>query len=117
MIGSLGNPRVAGSAESEPSPTSDKGNLADGPATATVPAHLKDLAEAAREYAKASSSENTRRAYASDWRHYTGWTRRHGLSALPPNAEVIRLYIAACASGAMTGKPGSVATIERRLSR
>ena len=37
--------------------------------------------------------------------------------ALPPDPQVIGLYIAACASGASTGrKPSSVATIERRLS-
>jgi integrase len=81
-----------------------------------LPARLEGLAETARDYAKASSSENTRKAYASDWRHYTGWARRHGLPALPPDPQVIGLYVAACASGAMTGRPSSVATIERRLS-
>jgi len=81
-----------------------------------LPTRLESLAEAARDYAKASSSENTRKAYASDWRHYIGWARRHGLPALPPDPQVIGLYIAACASGALTGKPGSVRTIERRLS-
>jgi integrase len=84
--------------------------------TSTLPAHLEGLAETARDYAKASSSQNTRRAYASDWRHYTGWARRNGLAALPPDPQVVGLYIAACASGAMTGKPSSVATIERRIS-
>jgi integrase len=78
--------------------------------------HLENLAETARDYAKASSSENTQKAYASDWRHYSGWARRHGLPALPPDAQTIGLYIAACASGATSGKPASVATIERRLS-
>ena len=81
-----------------------------------LPAPLETLAEAAREYAKASSSENTQKAYASDWRHFSGWARRHVLPALPPDPQVIGLYIAACASGALTGKPSSVATIERRLS-
>jgi len=81
-----------------------------------LPHHLEDLAETARDYAKAAASENTRRAYASDWRHYTGWARRHGLPALPPDAQTIGLYIAACASGATSGKPASVATLERRLS-
>jgi len=85
-------------------------------ATVSLHGRLEGLAETARDYAKASSSENTRKAYASDWRHYTGWARRHGLAALPPDPRVLGLYIAACASGAMTGKPSSVATIERRLS-
>ncbi len=78
--------------------------------------HLETLAETARDYARASSSKNTRRAYSSDWRHYSGWARRHGLPALPPDPQVIGLYVAACASGALTGKPSSVATLERRLS-
>jgi integrase len=81
-----------------------------------LPTRLEGLVEAARDYAKASGSENTRKAYASDWRHYTGWTRRHGLPTLPPDPQIVGLYIAACASGALTGKPGSVRTIERRLS-
>ena len=79
-------------------------------------AKLQNLAERARDYAEASSSENTRRAYAADWRHYSGWTRRHGLPAVPPDSQVVGLYISACASGALTGKPCSVRTIERRLS-
>src|SRR5271156_5387651 len=83
---------------------------------ASVPAHLVTLAETARDYAEASSSANTRRAYASDWRHYSAWTRRHAFPALPPDPQVLGLYIAACASGAITGKPCSVRTIERRLS-
>jgi integrase len=97
-----------------------------GPAEASSPAapgfdaplsgNLGPLGEIARDYAKASSSQNTRKAYAADWRHFTGWARRHGLSALPPDPQALGLYIAACASGAMTGRPCSVATIERRLS-
>src|ERR1700677_1690001 len=83
---------------------------------ANAPAHLVTLAETARDYAEASSSANTRRAYASDWRHYLAWTRRHAFPALPPDPQVLGLYIAACASGAIAGNPCSVRTIERRLS-
>src|SRR5271163_915779 len=83
---------------------------------ANAPAHLVTLAETARDYAEASSSANTRKAYASDWRHYSAWTRRHAFPALPPDPQILGLYIAACASGAITGKPCSVRTIERRLS-
>ena len=91
---------------------------------AGVPAHLKDLTDRARGYVEAASSANTRRAYASDWKHFTDWCRRQNLSPLPPDAEVVGLYITACASGAASGsasvgrsgKPNSVSTIERRLS-
>lgn len=83
-----------------------------------LPAHLEHLADRARTYVEAASAANTRRAYASDWKHFTGWCRRHGLSHLPPDPQTVGLYITACASGTATGdrKPNSVSTIERRLS-
>lgn len=86
--------------------------------TEKVPAHLENLAERARQYVKAASSENTRAAYASDWRHFAGWIRRQGLTLIPPNPNTVGLYITACASGAaaLDGKPNAVGTIERRLS-
>jgi hypothetical protein len=76
------------------------------------------LAEKARDYAKDSSPANTQRAYAADWRRYNAWRRRENLAALPPEPQVIGLYIAAQASGASSGdrRPSSVGTIERRLS-
>ncbi len=90
--------------------------------TTLAPARLEALVETATAYAKAASSENTRDAYAKDWRHFTSWCRREGFEALPPSSQVIGLYIGACASGTAAGgsKHGvpalSVATIERRLS-
>ena len=81
-----------------------------------LPARLAPLAETARDYARAATSQNTNRAYAADWRHYYAWARRQNLPALPPDPQVLGLYIAACASGAAGPKPCSVGTIERRLS-
>jgi integrase len=83
-----------------------------------LPAHLERLADRARDYAEAASAANTRRAYASDWKHFAAWCRRQGLEALPPSAQTVGLYITACASGAaaVDGQPNSVTTIERRLS-
>jgi len=80
--------------------------------------NLERLAERARDYVDAASSANTRRAYASDWRHFSGWCRRQGLDAFAPSPQVVGLYITACASGDATAdrKPNSVSTIERRLS-
>lgn len=82
------------------------------------PARLEALVETATAYANAASSENTRSAYAKDWRHFTAWCRREGFEPLPPSSQVIGLYISACASGdPERGIPAlSVATIERRLS-
>ena len=107
-----GPPRDVATPEVAQLPAQDHDRQSAGP---RLPTHLEGLAETARDSAKAAASENTRRAYASDWRHYTGWARRQGLPALPPDAQAIGLYIAACASGA-TDKSASVATIERRLS-
>ena len=97
------------------------------PATnAGLPAHLQDLTERARGYVAAASSANTRKAYASDWRHFTTWCRRQNFSPLPPDPQVVGLYITACAVGTASGsvvgtatrvgKPDSVSTIERRLA-
>ncbi|BAP81979.1 integrase [Bradyrhizobium diazoefficiens] len=83
-----------------------------------LPAHLERLADRARDYVDAANSANTRRAYASDWKHFSGWCRRQGLEVLPPSPQTVGLYITACASGAATAdrQANSVATIERRLS-
>jgi integrase len=81
-----------------------------------LPSRLAPLAETARDYALAATSQNTNRAYAADWRHYCVWARRLNLPALPPDPQVLGLYIAACASGAAGQKACSVRTIERRLS-
>ncbi|MBZ9711154.1 site-specific integrase [Mesorhizobium sp. ESP7-2] len=76
------------------------------------------MADRARDYVEAASSANTRRAYASDWKHFCAWCRRQSFDPLPPDPQIVGLYITACASGKVTGdkKPNSVATIERRLS-
>lgn len=83
-----------------------------------LPTHLDALADRARAYVEAASSANTRRAYASDWRHFASWCRRQGVEMVPSDPQVVGLYITACASGKAAGdkKPNSVSTIERRLS-
>lgn len=89
-----------------------------GAPSPALPAQLAPLADRARDYAEAASSANTRRAYASDWKHFLAWCRRQNLPPLPPDAQLVGLYITAQASGSATTsrKPASVATIERRLS-
>jgi len=87
-------------------------------AGASLPAHLEHLADRARAYVEAASSTNTRRAYASDWKHFAAWCRRQNVAPLPPDPQVVGLYITACASAtAERGmKANTVSTIERRLS-
>lgn len=103
--------------EAEPDGQELAAGIASVPSTA-LPAHLGALADRARDYAEAASSSNTRRAYASDWRHFAAWCRRQNLAPLPPDPQAVGLYITACASGAATAdrKPNAVTTIERRLS-
>ncbi|WP_410000591.1 site-specific integrase [Mesorhizobium sp. SP-1A] len=81
-----------------------------------LPTHLEQLAGRARDYVEAASSANTRRAYASDWKHFSSWCRRQGFAALPPDPQTVGLYITALASGTATGEKKAVSTIERRLS-
>ena len=88
------------------------------PPSSNLPGHLQQLTDRARGYVEAASSINTRKAYASDWKHFSAWCRRSSLSPLPPHPQTVGLYITACASGAAERglKANSVATIERRLS-
>ena len=88
----------------------------------TLPAHvagsgtLDRLVETARDYARAAASENTLKAYAKDWAHFTRWCRMKGAEPLPPSPEMIGLYLADLASGSGASPALSVSTIERRLS-
>jgi integrase len=97
------------------------------PDNAAVPAALAGsgsldrLVDTARDYARQATAENTTKAYAKDWAHFTSWCRRRGANALPPAPDLIGLYIANCAAPdteapARPARPLSVSTIERRLS-
>ena len=57
-------------------------------------------ADAARRYVLAARAESTRRAYASDWTHFTTWCQTqaddhgHPFEVLPASPETIALYLA-----------------------
>jgi integrase len=94
-------------------PADGGAHIADGgesPAPARS-ARVARLAESAESYARAARSDNTARAYDSDWRQFASWLRRNGFEELPSDPETVGLYLAA---GAESGS--SVATLERRLS-
>ena len=101
---------------------SDISTPQEGSAPVALPAHvvssgtLDRLVETARDYATQAASENTLKAYAKDWAHFTRWCRQKGTEPLPPSPEMIGLYLADLA--APTGKAPalSVSTIDRRLS-
>lgn len=83
---------------------------------------LDRLVDTARDYAKASTAENTNKAYSADWKHFARWCRMKGAEPLPPSPEMIGLYLADLAAPAGISsspsafRPLSVATIDRRLS-
>jgi integrase len=76
---------------------------------------LAALSEKARDYARNARSENTQKAYDTDWRQFSSWLRRQGFDPLPPNPQTVGLYLAACVDGGRGKEPVSVATLERRL--
>ena len=84
---------------------------APSPALSALDPRLARLAETAKNYARAARSENTVRAYDSDWRQFASWLRRNGFDELPPDSEIVGLYLAAQAEASI-----SAATLERRLT-
>ncbi len=77
---------------------------------------LDRLVDTARDYARQATAENTNAAYTADWAHFARWCRRRGADPLPPNPELIGLYIANCAAPDDRSPALLVSTIERRLS-
>jgi len=77
---------------------------------------LDKLVDTAKDYARQATAENTNAAYKTDWAHFSSWCRRRGTDPIPPQPELIGLYIANCASPDNGAPALSVATIERRLS-
>jgi integrase len=71
---------------------------------------LAGLAAAAAGYAAGSKAPSTRRAYRSDWEHFTTWCALCGLQALPADPATVCLYL--------TAHTGSlkVSTLRRRLA-
>lgn len=77
---------------------------------------LDRLVDIARDYARASTAENTSKAYTADWKHFARWCRLKGTDPLPPSPEMIGLYLTDLAAPT-NGTPAlSVSTIDRRLS-
>ncbi len=64
----------------------------------------------AAAFAEASAAENTRRAYAADWRAFQAWCEAEGLQALPAAPETLTAYLAAHAGRLRTS------TLGRRLA-
>lgn len=76
---------------------------------ATDPHDAITLGEKALSYRRKSSSEATRRAYASDWADFESFARRVDESPLPALPHLIERYVSELADGS------ALATIRRRL--
>lgn len=66
--------------------------------------------ERAKAYIEQSRASNTKRAYSSDWAHFSTWCEAHGLCPLPASNETVARYIAAHADS------HRVSTLQRRLA-
>lgn len=77
----------------------------------TVPDELAAALKSATDYAAASKSTATRRAYRSDWLDFTSWCESIGAVPLPAEPAVLASYLAQLAD---CGK--KVSTIRRRVS-
>ena len=70
-----------------------------------------DLVSRANDYARASVSASTVRAYRSAWRTFTGWCSSVGAEPLPAAPEVVALYVTHRADHGM-----NVSTVESDLA-
>ncbi|GKU84150.1 site-specific integrase [Niallia sp. NCCP-28] len=61
-------------------------------------------------YISQSKSENTKKSYSADWKHFTEWCTFHNVSPLPASVETICFYLTELA------ETHKFSTIRRRLS-
>jgi site-specific recombinase XerD len=73
---------------------------------------LASAVDAAVDFAQASRSPATRRAYESDFRDFEGWCAAHGASALPATPAAVAAYVGALGAG----RRFKASTITRRIS-
>lgn len=78
---------------------------------------LQKLVTKVESYVRQSISENTKKAYRSDWRHFDSWCHQNELESLPATPETVASYISALASGQnQANKSYAASTIQRRLT-
>jgi site-specific recombinase XerD len=75
------------------------------------------LGNAALDYIKHSLSENTRKSYESDWKHFEQYCQKRKLRPLPAEPETVANYIAELAQGTAdeSGEKRKTSTIKRRI--
>jgi site-specific recombinase XerD len=72
---------------------------------------LREATTAASDFARASKSAATRRAYQTDAADFAAWCRRHGLEPLPANVDTVAAYLASLARSGL-----KASTITRRCA-
>ena len=70
---------------------------------------LKTLHEATLNNLKSSKSDNTLRAYRSDFKDFGAFCAKHGLNSLPSEPKIISLYLT------YLSKSSKISTLRRRL--
>jgi len=75
--------------------------------SAELSTELADLVRKAEDLAAKARSENTRRAYRSDWKKFAGWCEGHGLEAMPASPMTVIAFLSDMAPG------HTASTIER----
>src|SRR3984957_16324141 len=118
-FGLVGSWAAAGSGQRDAAEAAEASGEAPAPPGLLMPAsglsgRLASWAEPPKPSPRSAQADNTRRAYAADWKMFASWLRRQGLSETPPDPEAVGLYLAAQVEGG--GAELSVATLERRLS-
>jgi integrase len=72
---------------------------------------LEAAAVRVRDYLRNTRAEATRRAYASDWQHFSTWCRAHSLPDLPAAPGSLMLYL-----GELAGAGKKISTLTRRVA-
>ena len=71
---------------------------------------VEALFQEAKDYFENADSDNTKRSYGSDWRHFSNWCENTKLISLPVKPETLILYLTELA------REFKASTIKRRLS-
>lgn len=90
--------------------------VVSGPSALAVAA-LTEAAGAARDFARASVADNTRRAYACDLEAFGTWARPHGFATLPAEPATVALFLAESArtlrASTVTRRAAAIASAHR----
>jgi site-specific recombinase XerD len=84
--------------------------ISTSPAVLPPGGSLGPVLDAAQKYVAMATSQNTLRAYRSDWADFSRWCEHERLRSYPATPAIVGLYVAALAS------KHKVSTITRRLA-